>query len=62
MPKRLSESNGMYNSRIMTATLYLPMASPYFVFNNLFYMFRQNHRTHTNALSITQLRITVPRP
>ena len=34
MPKRPAGSDGMYNSRIMAATSYLPKASPYIVFNN----------------------------
>ena len=37
MPKRPSGSGGMYNSRIMAATLYLPKAGPYIVFNNRFF-------------------------
>ncbi len=37
MPKRPDGSDGMYNSRIMAATLYLPMASHYIIFNNCFF-------------------------
>ena len=37
MPKRPDGSDGMYKTRIMAATLYLPKASPYIVFNNRFF-------------------------
>ena len=36
MLKRAAGSDGMYNSRIMAAKLYVPKARPYIVFNNLF--------------------------
>ena len=37
MPKRPAGSCGMYKARIMPATLYLPKANPYIVFNNRFF-------------------------
>ena len=37
MPKRPDGSDGMYRARIMPATLYLPMANPYIIFNNCFF-------------------------
>ncbi len=37
MPKRPAGSGGMYNSRIIAATSYLPKASPYNVFNSYFF-------------------------
>ena len=50
MPKRPAGSCGMYNSRIMAATLYLPMASPYyFVFNIRFFTLVQNNGSGASA-------------
>ena len=48
MPKRPSESDGMYKAQIMAATSYLPTASPYIVFNNHFFTLVRNFLIYNN--------------